>query len=97
MANSASRAFILLASIALVGVAVADENMRCGSKIIVTGMTRSEVLTHCGEPTAKSEEVLPVRTGNQVVGHTVQYRWTYEAYSQTRVLLFDQDKLMSIQ
>ena len=97
MANPLSRALILLTSIAVVGVSIADDSMRCGGKIIVTGMTQSEVLEHCGEPTAKAEEELPVRSGNQVVGKTLRYRWTYESYSGKRVLVFDQEKLILIQ
>ena len=76
--------------------AVADENFRCGSKIIVTGMTQAEVLQLCGPPLSESEEVVPVRSGNQVVGKTNASRWTYESYGATRVLVFDLDVLKSI-
>jgi Protein of unknown function (DUF2845) len=62
----------------------------------VTGMTQAEVLQLCGPPESTSEESLPVRSGNQVVGETRTYRWTYESYGATRVLVFDQDVLKSI-
>jgi len=76
--------------------ALADDSFRCGSRLIVTGMTQAEVLQLCGPPESTSEESLPVRSGNQVVGETRTYRWTYESYGATRVLLFDQDVLKSI-
>jgi hypothetical protein len=31
------------------------------------------------------------------VGQTTVHRWTYESYSATRVLVFDREKLASIQ
>lgn len=77
--------------------AVAGDNFRCGSKIIVTGMTQAEVLEYCGPPAQESEETVPVRSGNQVVGETRSHRWTYQSYGATRVLVFDQDVLKSIQ
>jgi hypothetical protein len=97
MARLMSPAFYLLICIASLGVARADDTFRCGSKIIAVGMTRTAVLTSCGEPTSKTEEAVPVRSGNQVVGTTTMHRWTYESYSATRVLVFDADKLVSIQ
>ena len=48
MKNSASLIFTVLAGIVTVGTAVADDGLRCGSKIVVTGMTQSEVLSYCG-------------------------------------------------
>lgn len=76
--------------------ALADDSFRCGSKLIVTGMTQAEVLDYCGPPESTSEEAVPVRSGNQVVGETKSFRWTYESYGATRVLVFDQDVLKSI-
>jgi hypothetical protein len=97
MANLASRTFFLLICISSLGVARADDTFRCGSKIIAVGMTQAAVLKSCGEPTSKTDEAVPVRSGNQVVGTTTMHRWTYESYSATRVLVFDEDKLVSIQ
>ena len=77
--------------------AVADGAFRCGSKLVELGMTQSEVLAQCGEPTSKDVEVDDVRSGPQVVGKTVVSRWTYEAYSATHVLMFDGDKLVAIE
>ncbi len=88
-------AMILLG--ASVAPAVADGTFRCGNKLIATGMTQAEVLAQCGEPTAKTVETQDVRSGPQVVGTTQVSRWTYESYSAARVLLFDGDKLVSIQ
>jgi hypothetical protein len=41
--------------------------------------------------------VQDVRSGTRVVGKTEIQRWTYEAYSATRVLVFDQDTLKVIE
>jgi hypothetical protein len=96
MKSVPGRLLALTACLAAAAPAVADENFRCGSKLIVTGMTQTEVLQLCGTPLSKSEEMVPVRSGNQVVGETKTYRWTYESYGATRVLVFDLDVLKSI-
>jgi len=97
MPHSMSRVFAVMIGSVLVGTAVANGSFHCGSKIIEVGMTQTEVLEHCGEPTSRAVEVQDVRSGNQVSGKTEMHRWTYESYSATRVLVFDQDKLMSIE
>jgi hypothetical protein len=97
MRNIPGRVLYLLACMAVVSPVAADSNLRCGSRLIVTGMTQAEVLAHCGPPLAKSEEKLPIRSGNQVVGETSTYRWTYESNGATRVLVFDLDVLKSIE
>jgi len=90
------RLLAVTACLATAAPAFADDSFRCGSRLIVTGMTQAEVLQLCGPPESTSEESLPVRSGNQVVGETRTYRWTYESYGATRVLMFDQDVLKSI-
>lgn len=99
MRISAGRA--TLVTLMLLGASVApagpDGTFRCGSKLIERGMTQAEVLAQCGEPTTKTVETQDVRSGPQVVGTTQVSRWTYESYSATHVLLFDGDKLVSIQ
>lgn len=90
------RLLSVMACLAAFAPAVADDNLRCGSKLIVTGMTQAEVLELCGPPTSTSEEDVPVRSGNQVVGATKTYHWTYQTYGATRVLVFDLDVLKSI-
>lgn len=97
MKNPGAMAFTVLACIATVGTAAADDGFRCGSKLIETGMTQADVLNYCGAPTSQSEEVMPVRSGQRVVGTTTSYRWTYSSYSATHVLVFDQDKLVAIE
>jgi hypothetical protein len=96
MQSVPGRLLAVVASLAAVAPAVAGDNFRCGSKLVVTGMTQAEVLEFCGPPMSKSEEKIPVRSGNQVVGETTTYRWTYASYGATRVLVFDLDVLMSI-
>jgi hypothetical protein len=77
--------------------ALSDGDFRCGSRIITTGMTQSQVLDACGEPATRDVEDVDVRSGNQVVGRTAVWRWTYEYSGTTRVLVFDQDTLKSIE
>ena len=96
MKNVPGRLLALTACVAVAAPAVADDNFRCGSKLVVTGMTQAKVLQLCGPPLSKSEENLPVRSGNQVVGETTTHRWTYESYGATRILVFDMDVLKSI-
>jgi Protein of unknown function (DUF2845) len=97
MANLTTRAILVVICGMAAEAVVADGSMRCGSKLIEVGMTQSAVLEHCGEPSSKSEEEIPVRSGNQVTGTTLSSRWTYESYGATRVLVFDQEKLVSIE
>lgn len=74
-----------------------DEPFRCGGKLIDASMSRAAVQALCGEPTSKSVEIQDVRSGSRVVGTTTIERWTYAAYSATRVLVFDQDTLKAIE
>ena len=88
---------LALATAAIAGPVQSEESFRCGSKLIVPGMSQAEVLQHCGEPSSRSTETQDVRSGNRVTGQTAVHRWTYDSYSVTRVLVFDQDKLVSIE
>jgi hypothetical protein len=81
----------------LASAAMADDTFRCGNQLVELGMTGSEVLSMCGEPTSKSVEAQDVRSGKRVVGKTEVQRWTYESYSATRVLVFDEDTLKAIE
>ena len=78
--------------------AFAEETLRCGSKIVQTGMTMSEVKKYCGNPTSTSIEVQDVRAGPRVVGKTEIHIWRYDRSSmqRTAVLQFDQQELKSI-
>lgn len=86
---------ILLLVISIPAIA---ENLRCGSKIVTTGMSMDEVREHCGSPSSSSTEEQDVRSGNRVVGKTQVHTWRYNRGSgqRTAVLEFDQDKLRSI-
>ena len=89
----ATAAFLVCASLAV----SAQSAMRCGSKIIDVGMTMAEVVRHCGEPASREVEEHDVRAGNRVVGTTQLNRLTYrQSGSITRMLEFDQDKLIAI-
>ena len=74
------------------------QTVRCGSKIIETGMMADEVLKYCGEPTRKEVEEHDIRSGGRVVGVTYLNRWIYErGYTgKPKVLEFDRDKLIAI-
>jgi hypothetical protein len=60
-------------------------------------MQKADVQDACGAPTSAEDIQQPVRAGNQVVGQTVQSRWTYATDTVTRVFVFDQDRLISIE
>jgi hypothetical protein len=76
----------------------AEDTLRCGSKIVRTGMTSADVRKFCGKPSATEVEVHDVRSGGRVVGKTELNIWTYNRASgqNAAVLEFDQDKLLSI-
>ena len=88
---------ILLFLYAVAGLAAGD-TIRCGSKIIKTGMTIAEVLKYCGQPSSKEVEEHDVRSGNRVTGTTQLNRWIYNRGSTGKLVVFefDQDKLLSI-
>jgi len=98
MPVSMSRVLAVIVGCQLATTATADGPFRCGSKIIDAGMTLAEVLEYCGEPTSKTTEVQEVRSSNnRILGTTEIHRWTYESYSATRVLVFVEDTLQSIE
>jgi len=78
--------------------ALAEDTLRCGSKIVRTGMTMAEVKKYCGNPSSTSIEEQDVRAGPRVVGKTEIHTWRYRrsATQRTALLEFDQEKLMSI-
>ncbi len=90
-------ALAALLGVAASGPALADAELRCHGKLVRIGMTQSEVVELCGEPATKDVEDHDVRSGKQVVGRTAVWRWTYQVSGATRVLVFDQDTLKSIQ
>ena len=76
----------------------ADDSLRCGGKIVRTGMKMDEVRKACGKPSSTEVEEHDVRAGNRVVGTTELNIWYYKRGSgqKTAMLEFDQDKLLSI-
>ena len=69
MPKAAYRTAVL--ALTLLGAsAFAGDTFRCGSKLIEPGMTQSEVLAQCGEPTSRIVEDQDVRSGTRVVGTT---------------------------
>lgn len=90
---------VLCVGVLLPGAATADDGpFRCGSRIIDNGMTLDQVFQACGAPTSQRVEYRDVRSANnRVLGTTEIQRWTYAAYSATRVLVFVDDRLQSIE
>lgn len=88
----------LLVILLISTTAHANDTLRCGSKIVDTGMSMDEVKKYCGTPSSTEVEEHDVRSGNRVVGKTQLNIWRYNRSSQqkTAVLQFDQQKLMSI-
>ena len=76
--------------------ALADDDFRCGSRIVRVGATQTGVLDACGQPDSKSVEMVDVHSGTRVVGQVEITRWTYTISGRTRVLTFDKEKLKSI-
>ncbi len=92
------RLIVLTLTLVLASSAFAEDTLRCGSKIVRTGMTMEEVKQYCGNPSSTSIEEQDVRAGPRVVGKTEIHTWRYDRASgqRTAVLVFDQQKLMSI-
>jgi len=90
---------ILYTALFIIAVPVAaEDSLRCGNKIVRTGMTMAEVKKYCGTPSSTSIEVQDVRSGPRVVGKTEIHTWIYQRTSgqRTAILQFDQDELKSI-
>ena len=92
------RTVILIAILSITLPVSAEDTLRCGSKIVQTGMTMEEVKKYCGNPSSTSIEEQNVHAGPRVVGTTQIHTWRYGRASgqRTAVLEFDQEKLMSI-
>jgi len=90
---------IALCLFLLTSTSLAAETLRCGSKIVKTGMTMVEVEKYCGKPSSAEVEEHDVRAGNRVLGTTQLHIWTYNRASgqKAAVLEFDQDRLLSIE
>lgn len=92
------RLLLVMLFLIAAGTPALADTLRCGSKIVTTGMTQEEVLKYCGKPSAAEIEEHDVRAGARVVGKTQLHIWTYNRGSGQRaaVLEFDQDTLLSI-
>ena len=77
--------------------AIADEQFRCGSRLVYYGMSQAAVREYCGAPTSELTDYQRVRApNNRVLGTSEVQSWTYESYSATRVLVFVDGKLQRI-
>ena len=97
MRMHASRFVVAACCCMLADAAIADDDFRCGSRIVRVGATQAGVLDACGKPETKVVEMVDVHSGNRVVGQAEVWRWTYTISGRTRVLTFDQEKLKSIE
>jgi hypothetical protein len=97
MRTNAIASAIALGCGLVAGTAVADDDFRCGGRIVRIGATQAGVLDACGAPDSKTVEKVDVRSNNRVVGQTEVWRWTYVMNGRTRVLTFDQETLKSIE
>jgi hypothetical protein len=86
-AVAATTALWLAAALLVASAPSRADGMRCGSRLIVTGATRGEVLARCGEPTdVERRSILrravywrhgrPYYLSRDLVGVTVE-TWTY--------------------
>ena len=81
----------------LASTSIADEQFRCGSRLVYYGMTQAVVREYCGAPTSELTDYQRVRArNNRVLGTSEVQSWTYESYSATRVLIFVDGKLQRI-
>lgn len=89
---------LLVLTILFFSGASSAESLRCGNKIVDTGMSMDDVKKYCGNPTTSSIEEQDVRSGNRVVGKTQIHIWRYKRASgqRTAVLQFDQEMLKTI-
>lgn len=96
----------LIASVSLNTPATADDDdvLRCGSKLVTTGIDAAKVLALCGEPTQRTTEDVPVlaRRANGttfVNGKVTVAVWTYDRGSSRfpARLKFEDGKLVSIE
>ena len=92
------KAIFLIALLWATTGSFADDTLRCGNKIVQTGMNMTEVKKYCGKPSSTSVEEQDVRSGGRVVGKTQVHTWRYNRTSGQRaaVLEFDKDKLKTI-
>jgi hypothetical protein len=88
---------LVILSIAISSPVMANETLRCGGKIVKTGMMMEEVRKYCGEPASTEVIEHDVRSGNRVTGTTYENIWTYRRGSNKPARLhFDNDKLLAI-
>jgi len=89
---------LLCCTLVAVKSLAAPETLRCGNKIVETGVTMAEVEKYCGKPSSTRTEDQDIRAGNRVIGTTQLHFWTYDRASgqNAAILEFDQDKLLSI-
>jgi len=89
-------ACVLLCCCGSIGLAKADDSMRCGSRIIEVGAKQADVLQYCGEPTSKTVEEAAKREGRYYEGTTTIEHWTYTSGGVDTVVTLDSGVVVSI-
>lgn len=72
-------AFVLIACLFASGGLAADStnSLRCGSKLVMVGDVKSEVVSKCGEPDMRDNITRNVYLGGGEYGSKVLEEWTY--------------------
>jgi hypothetical protein len=83
------RPLLLTVLLIVTAPSAAEDTLRCGSKIVQTGMTMTEVKKYCGNPSSTSIEEQDVRAGPRVVGKTQIHIWRYDRYAGQRTAVLE--------
>jgi hypothetical protein len=84
-------------------ISAGDEVFRCGSSIVSTELSVSELLEKCGEPSSRQVSTEDVRVrvakgGTQKVGTTTVEKWRYErSRAAPMVVTIADGKIQSIE
>lgn len=81
------------------------ETLRCGSRLVAPGVTATEVLAKCGQPTSVTVIKEPIRArnaqggGTRIVGETHVEIWRYERGSREfpALLRFEEGVLKALE
>jgi hypothetical protein len=81
------------------GPVFSQDSLRCRGKIIDRGMEMEEVQRHCDKPDFSSVDNQAIHSGNRISGTTPITTWhdNQPGGLLIAVLVFDQDKLRSIE
>jgi hypothetical protein len=87
---------IAMACAALSQTAAADDAMRCGARLVTTGVTPAEVLSVCGEPAYRDPWLVPLRGRPGYASDVEEWYYDFGANQLLRILKFRQGRLADI-